>query len=461
MTSFRHLLKLNKDELDQRGLRHTPFEIAQQPALWLEMLPDVLRFIDSAKTFLIQEQPTILAGAGTSAYAAQAVASTLRKQGWFRVEAIPSTELVLDPDGLFPREPFTLISLARSGNSPEGNAAFTFASELRQHTRHIVLTCNRHGELARLARKAGQRSACLYVLPEKANDRGLAMTSSFSGMVLAGQALAFADDPERFKQFVFQMAGAARWLIEHFSDAISALARDDFHRVVFVGAGNNYTTALECHLKLQELSGGRIVCKAETVLGIRHGPMSVIDDKTLVCAFLSHDPCVHQYELDLLRELQAKKLGLKTVAIRIDNWSDVGQPERYHELKRLVDVIIPMRVPAYGAAGVAGAADTAGSASTAGADVSDVSDEVAGTPGVYGGGHEAAPGACSASDGAPGAAGATIPPDHLWVAPSVIFGQILGLMASINLGLKPDAPSPGNVIHRVVQGVTIYPHHPV
>ena len=38
----------------------------------------------------------------------------------------------------------------------------------------------------------------------------------------------------------------------------------------------------------------------------------------------------------------------------------------------------------------------------------------------------------------------------------VIFGQLLGLFASIQSGLKPDLPSPNGVISRVVQNVDIY-----
>jgi tagatose-6-phosphate ketose/aldose isomerase len=38
----------------------------------------------------------------------------------------------------------------------------------------------------------------------------------------------------------------------------------------------------------------------------------------------------------------------------------------------------------------------------------------------------------------------------------VIFGQLLGLFASIHVGLKPDVPSPNGAISRVVQNVDIY-----
>jgi tagatose-6-phosphate ketose/aldose isomerase len=41
-------------------------------------------------------------------------------------------------------------------------------------------------------------------------------------------------------------------------------------------------------------------------------------------------------------------------------------------------------------------------------------------------------------------------------AVDVLFGQMLGLFSSIELGLKPDSPSPSGVISRVVQKFNIY-----
>jgi tagatose-6-phosphate ketose/aldose isomerase len=38
----------------------------------------------------------------------------------------------------------------------------------------------------------------------------------------------------------------------------------------------------------------------------------------------------------------------------------------------------------------------------------------------------------------------------------VIFGQLLGFYCSVARGLKPDSPSPGGVINRVVEKFKIY-----
>ena len=38
----------------------------------------------------------------------------------------------------------------------------------------------------------------------------------------------------------------------------------------------------------------------------------------------------------------------------------------------------------------------------------------------------------------------------------VVFPQLVALFLALRLSLRPDAPSEGGVIHRVVQGVTLY-----
>jgi len=49
-------------------------------------------------------------------------------------------------------------------------------------------------------------------------------------------------------------------------------------------------------------------------------------------------------------------------------------------------------------------------------------------------------------------------PDDFFSICSVIPAQILGFYKSLSLGLTPDSPSQNGGIHRVVQGVTVYPY---
>src|SRR4029079_4108821 len=99
----------------------------------------------------------------------------------------------------------------------------------------------------------------------------------------------------------------------HHGDALARMARSDFRTAVYLGSGNRYGAAREAALKMVEMSGGRVKTFPETYLGLRHGPMCAIDDGALVVCFLSSDPVSRAYEIDLVRELNRKKLGARKV----------------------------------------------------------------------------------------------------------------------------------------------------
>jgi tagatose-6-phosphate ketose/aldose isomerase len=80
----------------------------------------------------------------------------------------------------------------------------------------------------------------------------------------------------------------------------TVLAREDFARACFVGSGVLRAVAQESALKLLELTAGKIQTMSESALGLRHGPMSVLDANTLFVSFLSGDQRRRSYELDLI-----------------------------------------------------------------------------------------------------------------------------------------------------------------
>ena len=63
--------------------------------------------------------------------------------------------------------------------------------------------------MAQLCARHADRAFAL-VLDEAVNDRGLAMTSSFSNMLLAGQCVAHLDDISQFGEVVSQMSDAGK-----------------------------------------------------------------------------------------------------------------------------------------------------------------------------------------------------------------------------------------------------------
>jgi tagatose-6-phosphate ketose/aldose isomerase len=74
--------------------------------------------------------------------------------------------------------------------------------------------------------------------------------------------------------------------------------------------------AREAALKLLELSDGKVVALAETPLSFRHGPKTIVNDRTLVVMFLSNDPYARRYEMDVLRELRGDGVAARVLALQ-------------------------------------------------------------------------------------------------------------------------------------------------
>jgi tagatose-6-phosphate ketose/aldose isomerase len=114
---------------------------------------------------------------------------------------------------------------------------------------------------------------------------------------------------------VYSLCDAARRILSSAFDTLGKVATEPFERAVFLGAGCRFGAARESALKMLEMTGARVVTMAETYLGLRHGPMSFLDSKTLVVCFLASDPINRAYEIDLVDEIHRKSLGWRNVVV--------------------------------------------------------------------------------------------------------------------------------------------------
>ncbi|HEY6548143.1 MAG TPA: tagatose-6-phosphate ketose isomerase, partial [Vicinamibacteria bacterium] len=153
------------------------------------------------------------------------------------------------------------------------------------------------------------------VLDEKTNDQSLVMTSSFSNLVRAALTLGSLADPAGHEARTRALAHAASGVLRERGDALAAAGRSECRSAVFLGSGCRLGSAREAALKMLEMTAGGVFTQAESYLGLRHGPMSALREDTLVVAFLASDPVVRAYEIDLLRELDAKRLGMRRVVV--------------------------------------------------------------------------------------------------------------------------------------------------
>jgi tagatose-6-phosphate ketose/aldose isomerase len=305
------------DQSAKQGGGTTAREIAQQPDVWREAARVVASRRENVDSFLrpLMDRPDlriILMGAGTSAFAGEILAPALSRRTGRRVDAVATTDVVSNPREYFADDgPTLLVSFARSGNSPESVAATELADRLLSECHHLVLTCDRDGQL--YERQAGSHGSLVLLMPEAANDQGFAMTSSFTSMTLAAWLIlggvADADG------LVGRLATAAEKVLATREEDLRELASSGYRRVVFLGSGPLKGLAHESSLKLLELTAGEIVTYFESPLGFRHGPKSILDDRTLAVLYVSGDQYTRQYDLDLLSELKSSMPPGNVIAV--------------------------------------------------------------------------------------------------------------------------------------------------
>ncbi|MGB7822715.1 MAG: tagatose-6-phosphate ketose isomerase [Candidatus Sulfotelmatobacter sp.] len=323
MDALAKLLNLSREEKIERGLLYTPAEIAQQPATWestfsifQEHRTRLAEFLgDAGFGDAVCPKPAVfLVGAGTSDYVGRSLVHLLRRLWKCEVIAIPSTSLLTHgEEWLIPGQRYVWISFSRSGDSPEGVSVLEKALVSHPDIHHIVVSCNAEGRMIRCT--AGKRQAFAVALDDAVNDRALAMTSSFSNMVVFGQCMAHVHNFTQYEAILSQLVEAGKTFLPHAADAAAALAAEPFERVCFIGSGALEGVAVESGLKVLELTAGRILTMAESAMGLRHGPMAALDKTTLLVAYLSSDEKVARYERDLLQELKRKRLVKTQIAV--------------------------------------------------------------------------------------------------------------------------------------------------
>ena len=310
------------------GYADTLREILQQPATWRDTF-DLLRstVVQQRLAKALDPRPAhiVLTGSGSSIYIGECLAPLLQAGLGIPVQAIAAGTLLTHWRSVLPAGAGLLISIARSGDSPESGSVVSTLLAEAPAWRHLVITCNADGKLATHYRNE-QRVTAL-VLDERTNDRSLVMTSSFTNLLLGGTALLQSPRVALVAETVHSAASDAQHIFDIQADAIAALAQRDMTSAVYLGSGAAFGAAREGALKMLEMTGGKVITMAETFLGLRHGPMSFIHPGTLVVALLSPDPAVRGYECDLLRELSRKQLGMAKLVVGDDVPADVLGPE--------------------------------------------------------------------------------------------------------------------------------------
>lgn len=310
-------LLVEPDRQKAQGYYHTLREICQQPLTWSNTAERVTACRDQLKIILrgalsdVCSPSMVLTGSGSSFYVGECLSVALQERLGIPVCSLPSGLILTHASAaLPPHRSCLVVSFARSGDSPESRAVIDF---LQEDCHHLIITCNSQGKLAR--KNHTNPRAWTLTLHDATCDRSLVMTSSFTNMVWAGRALGVLDSMEEYQKATCELALLARQILRKDSARLSITGSQDFRSALYLGSGVRVGAARESALKMLEMTAGHVMALSETYLGVRHGPLSAVQPDTLIVCFLSSAPRARAYELDLIRELNRKSLGLQKVIV--------------------------------------------------------------------------------------------------------------------------------------------------
>jgi glutamine---fructose-6-phosphate transaminase (isomerizing) len=242
------------------------------------------------KAALLQDVPRVAArvivitGCGTSYYLAQTLACVFNAQGQTAI-AVPGAEWARRPDSyLADMSDILVVGLSRSGTTTETVQALT--TSRARGWRTLAISCEPGSTIL----LAADQAVCL---PTDARE-GIVMSVSASLMLLGGLRMAGVVLPDGL---VAAASGALATMDRH----VPALLPGRSH-FVYLGAGVHYGIATEGCLKLQEMSLS--YSQAFHPMEYRHGPISLIDARSLVVMLYAQDTAAE--EAALVRDLQSK-----------------------------------------------------------------------------------------------------------------------------------------------------------
>ncbi len=304
-------------------------EIYSQPNIWKQTLTEISNLqlekpLSGNDSFQI-----LVTGCGSTYYLSIWAARTLQEKLSVLARPLPASELLFSPHSWYsPNQSTQLIAISRSGTTSETVAAVNhFKNNSSIET--CAVTCYSNSELALLA-------DTLIAVPA-AQEKSIAQTRSFTSMMLG---ISYYIEQEIKEGLPEQLTSHGSLLIDKNSNLIKDIANDNnFERFFFLGSGSKYGLACEAMLKMKEMSLS--YSEAYHFLEFRHGPMSMVNNHSLVIGLIGKDNKDH--ELQVLKDM--KKLGATTLAIggevgeEIPGWIDQYIPLTQNNLGLFGDVL--------------------------------------------------------------------------------------------------------------------------
>jgi len=279
---------------------HTYNEIHSQTAAWQDALQSVNTHRDTIQRLWQNGgyDDILFTGCGSTHYLSSSAGNFAQGKLGILSRGVPASELLLHPESVYvPNTRPLLVAISRSAATSETiQAAQAFRAKHGDHV--IVISCYDDQPL--------NAEATLNISIPAAKEISLAQTRSFSSMLVAAEAmirLLAGQDLDARGLDSNALVQRAQTEAEQFADV------ERFDRYFYLGSGARYGLACEGMLKLKEMS--QTYAEAYHPMEFRHGPKSMVNDRTLVVGLL--DERGYEYEHAVLEEMA--RLGATTVNV--------------------------------------------------------------------------------------------------------------------------------------------------
>jgi glucosamine--fructose-6-phosphate aminotransferase (isomerizing) len=315
---------------------NTYAEITTQPDAWAQAVQVVRENAASlSKLTPFDYSQVVFTGCGSTYYLSLAAATLAQMLTGAVCRALPASELLLYPAGVFPREDgrTLLVAVSRSGTTTETLRAIeAFRAAGRGHV--IVISNYPDTPMATL----GQVN---LIIPA-GREESVAQTRSFASMYVAAAATAAVwggDDALLAALDALRPVGER--LVREYAPVAQRRGEDlSVNQVFFLGSGPRYGLACEAALKMKEMSLTAV--EPFHFLEFRHGPMSMITPQTLVVALLSEA----QRAAEAAVVTQMAELGGQTLTLA-ESQADIVFASGLPELARGVLYLPLLQLMAY------------------------------------------------------------------------------------------------------------------
>ena len=278
-------------------------EIASQTTAWGEAIDRAMALAPDLRGLDFGGPRQVLCvGCGSTYYLAQSAAALLQSRTGVIARAFPASELLLEPGTAFVDGRTILVAISRSGATSE---TVRVVSDFKARRQGPVVVVTNYGD------SPIARDGDVVLTIDAGRERSVAQTRSFASMHVAAAAIAdlLGPDPLGVGYKAALLAAGTRLLGEHGALTRRLAADASIRQVFFLGSGPRFGLASEASLKLKEMS--QTVSEPFHFFEFRHGPISMVDDGTLVVGLVSEG--AQGYETAVLDEVRAR--GGRTLSI--------------------------------------------------------------------------------------------------------------------------------------------------